>query len=274
MLTRTMIKNSIFLFKTYCPNLFLYLTEKEFETFLSKAFKHTTENNNGTPNNNFIVTFFELLREHRYNHSQIIKSEFRYFNYLLGEFKNYSNAKEFKNLLKGALYNFKQSNFHHALGEIAACLDFSSKYEFKKYEKSVGIKKSIDLEFQTDEKEFLLIEVFTIDFDKTRYESEKFKKYFDGKLKDKFESKTMDLDLTLKRKISLFPILSGFTVEIIREQSHYLKTICNSTFDSEGFQTYVPKAFGNIQGTFFNLFTIDEIIDPELIKKNYSQHAV
>lgn len=274
MLTKTMIENSIGLIKMYCPNLFLYLKEKEFISFLSNAIKYTNKNGGGTTSNNFIVTFFELIKEHNNNNSNIVRSEFSYFNYLLGEFQKYGSKKEFKNLLIGAINNFKQNNFHHALGEIAVCLNCSLKNNFEKYERELINNKSIDLEFTNVNKETILVEVLTIDYLKSKYEKENFKTFLDGRLRNKFKDKTKDLELNFKRKIKVFPVLNGFTIEIIKEQSEYLKNVSNSTIEKDGFQTYQPRAFGNIQGTFFNLFTIDEIIDPEKIKKNYSQHGV
>ena len=118
----------------------------------------------------------------------------------------------------------------------------------------------------------MLIDVLTIDYNKDKYEKEKFKAFFDGRLRVKFENKSKDLDSDMKNKIFIFPILSGCTTEIITEQSEYLKNVSSSTIEKDGFQTFPPRAFGNVQGTFFSLFTIDEIINPEIIRKNYSQH--
>lgn len=267
MLTKTMIENSIGLIKLYFPNLFIYLNEKKFITFLSKAIEHTKKIDGGTPNNNFIVTFFKLIEEHKSNKSKDIRNEFGYFNYLLGEFAKYGNKKEFKNLLLGVLYNFESNNFHHTLGEIGACLDLSLKNTFQKYERILDNGKSIDFEFANDIGETLYIDVLTIDYDKKRYEKENFKAFLDNRLKVKFENKSKNLGSEIKSKIFVFPILSGFTIDIIKEQSEYLKNVSNSTIEKEGFQTFPPRAFGNVQGTFFILFTIDQIIDPEEIKK-------
>ena len=90
----------------------------------------------------------------------------------------------------------------------------------------------------------------------------------------KFEDKSKDLDLDTKNVIFVFPILSGCTIEIIREQSEYLKNVSNSTIEKDGFQTFPPRVFGNAQGTFFSLFKIDEIINPEIIRNKYSQYGV
>lgn len=269
-----MIENSIGLINKYCPNLFLFINEKEFKTFLSKAIEHTEKNNDGTPNNNFIVTFFKLINEHKSNQSNEIRNEFAYFNYLLGEFAIYENKKEFKNLLLGVLYNFKSNNFHHTLGEIAVCLDLSLKHKFEKYERILENQKSLDFEFINANGKSILIDVLTIDYNKDKYEKEKFKDFLDGRLRAKFEDKSKDLDLDTKNVIFVFPILSGCTIEIIREQSEYLKNVSNSTIEKDGFQTFPPRVFGNAQGTFFSLFKIDEIINPEIIRNKYSQYGV
>lgn len=269
-----MIENSIGLINQYCPNLFLFLNKKEFITFLSKAIEHTEKNNGGTSNNNFIVTFFKLIDEHRSNESNYIRNEFSYFNYLLGEFADYENKREFKNLLLGVLYNFKSNNFHHTLGEIAVCLDLSLKYKFEKYERILENQKSLDFEFINTNEESILIDVLTIDYNKDRYEKENFKTFFDGRLRVKFEDKSKGLDSDTKKRIFVFPILSGCTAEIIKEQSEYLNNVSFSTIEKDGFQTFPPRAFGNVQGTFFSLFTINEIIEPETIRKNHSQHGV
>lgn len=269
-----MTENSIGLIKKYCPNLFLYMNEAEFITFLSKAIEYTENNGGGTPNNNFIVTFFKLIEEFRTDKTNEIRSEFAYFNHLLGKFKDYGNKIEFKNLLIGVLYNFQSNNFHHTLGEIAVCLDLCINYTFKKYERILKNESSIDFEFTNESGEIILVDAYTIDYNKERYEKDKFKTFLDYRLKEKFKAKTKDLDLETKRKIFVFPILSGFTIDIIKEQSDYLKKVSNSTIEKNDFQTFPPRAFGNVQGTFFCLFSIDEIIAPDKIRKNYSEHGV
>lgn len=57
----------------------------------------------------------------------------------------------------------------------------------------------------------------TIDYNKEKYEKDKIKKFIDKSLKDKFDDKTQDLNLNDKDKIFLYPILSGFTIEIIKK---------------------------------------------------------
>jgi len=272
-LTKTMIENSIRLINKYCPNLFLYINQSEFTEFLYKAIKHTKSNKDGTPNNNFIVTFFKLLEEHKVNNTNEIRNEFTYFNHLIGEFQKYGNKREFKNLLIGVLYNFNTNNFLHILGEIAICLSLCQKYTFKKYERVLENNNSIDFEFTNENGEIILVDVFTINFNKEKYEKEKFKIFLDNRLKTKFQSKTKDLNLVTKENIFVTPILSSFTIDIIKEQSEYLKIVSRSTIERNGFQTFPPKVFGNIQGTFFSLFTIDEIIDLEKIQEKYSHYS-
>jgi len=270
MITDARITYSIGITKLYFPKLFNYLTEKEFETFIRKAYNHTSDFNGGTPINNFINQFFNLLEEHHTNKSKDIRNEFGYFNYLLGEFSKYSNQKKFKNLLLGALYNFDRNNFHHSLGEIGACLDLSQQRTFQKYEQTLVNGKSIDFVFSTNEGHLVYVDVVTIDYDKSRYEKEKFQFFLDKRLSDKFLSKSNDLEKEIKNDIYIYPILSGFSIQIIKEQSEYLMNINNSTIEKNNYQSFSPKAFGNIQGTFFNLFSIEEIISPELIKNKTS----
>jgi hypothetical protein len=85
---------------------------------------------------------------------------------------------------------------------------------------------------------------------------------------DKFRNKTIKLvDKELQKDIYIYPILWGFTTEIIKEQAEYLINISNSTLEQNDFQSFAPKAFGNIQGTFFNLFSIEQIVNPDLMKQ-------
>lgn len=274
MLTEKIIENSLNLINQYCPNLLIYLRKEEFISFLSKAIEHTENHNGGTPDNSFIVTFFKLVEEVRFNKSFTIRYEFSYFNHLLGEFSKYENKKEFRNLIRAVLFNFRSNNFHHILGEIAACLDLSLKLTFNKYEQTLTNNKSVDFEFFNINNDIIYIDVLTIDYNKAKYERENFETFLHNRLKAKFESKTENLDLNIKKKFFVYPILSGFTIEIIKEQSDYLIFLKDSILEKDGFQTFPPRVFGSIQGTFFNLFYIDEIIDPEKIKKRYRKHMI
>lgn len=262
MITDTMIANGIGLMKMYLPNLFEFISENEFEQYLRKSYNHSEEHGGGTPYNNFLVTFFKLIEEHYTNSSSEIRNEFGYFNFLLGKFKEYGNARDFKNLILSSLNNFKANNFKHILGEIAACVDLSNKGKFIKYERVLENGKSLDFHFQMENQDFY-IDVVNIDFDASKYEKENFQKFLDGRLLQKFESKSINLSDETKTQIVIYPILYGFTVEIIKEQEEYLKAIHLSRFPKVGFQSFEPKCFGNIQGTFFNLFSIDEIVNFE-----------
>lgn len=262
MITDTMIANGIGLMKMYLPNLFEFISEKEFEQYLRKSYNHSEEHGGGTPYNNFSVTFFKLIEEHRFNSSSEIRNEFGYFNFLLGKFKEFGNAKDFKNLIISTLNNFKANNFKHILGEIAAYVDFTNKATFVKYEKVLDNGKSLDFHFEEGKQDFY-IDVVNIDFEASKYEKENFQKFLDGRLLQKFESKSINLCDEAKTHIVIYPILYGFTVEIIKEQVEYLKSIHLSKFSKNGFQSLEPKCFGNIHGTFFNLFSIDEIVNFE-----------
>jgi len=265
-----MIENGIGVIKTYLPNLFVYISEKEFEKYLRKSYIHSEENGGRTPHNNFLVTFFKLIEEHYTNTSSELREEFGYFNFLLGKHKEFGNPKNFKNLIISTLNNFKSNNFKHILGEIAACVDISNKANFIKYETVLENGKSIDFHFEMEKHDFY-IDVVSFEFDAKKYEKENFKKFLDGRLLQKFEDKSKNLSDDLKKQIVVYPILYGFTVEIIKEQEEYLKSIHLARFDNIGFQSFEPKCFGKIQGTFFNLFSIDEIVNFEKYYKSNRQ---
>ena len=263
MISNTMISNGIGLMKEYLPNLFLYISEKEFEQFLRKSYEHSEKNGGGTPNNNFLVTFFKLIEEHYKNTSNDIRNEFGYFNFLLGKFQEFGQNKDFKSLINSTLTNFKSSNFKHVLGEAAACVDLCSKAKFVKYENVLENRKSLDFQFLFEEKYTFYIDVVNFDFDINKYEKENFEKFLNGRLLQKFNDKTEGLKNDLKEKVIIYPILYAFTVEIVKEQEEYLKSINLSKVNTKGFQSFEPKFFGNIQGTFFNLFSVDQIVNSE-----------
>lgn len=273
MINDTMIANGIGLVKTYLPNLFEYISEKDFEQYLRKSYNYSEENGGGTPYNNFLVTFFKLIEEHYTNSSFEIREEFGYFNFLLGKFKEFGNPKNFRSLILSTLNNFKSNNFKHVLGEIAACVNISNKANFVKYETVFDNGKSIDFHFEMEKQDFY-IDVVSFDFNSKKYEKEKFKKFLDGRLLQKFEYKSKKLSDDLKKRIVIYPILYGFTIEIIKEQEEYLKSIHLARFDKIGFQSFEPKCFGNIQGTFFNLFSIDEIVNFEKYYKSNNKSQI
>ncbi|NKI26561.1 hypothetical protein HCG49_08295 [Arenibacter sp. 6A1] len=264
MLSEIRIKNSLGIVNLYFKNLFEYLSEKEFLTFIEKGFEFMDKNNGLNTKTNFITSFNNLLLEHQFNNSNIIRNEFSYFNYLLGEFKSYGEFKDFKDLIKASLFNFEKHSFHHVLGEIATCLILSEKYAFKKYEKELVNKRSIDFEFLNRQNETIYIDVKTIDYNISKYEKEKFSDFLNSRLKQYYEDKTEKLDFETKKKIFIFPIISGLNLEIIKENQEYLNTIYeSSTLEIDKFQSFSPRIFGNIQDTFFRLFSINEIINPE-----------
>lgn len=260
MITEQMIMNGINVMKTYIPNLFIFLKEKDIETFLRKSYKHT--GGIGRTKNNFIVTFFMLIDEIKENKSEVIRNEFGYFNFLLGKFNEIGNNKKFKELIIASLNNFSSNNFKHILGEIAACGDISSKADFVEYEKDFENGKSLDFHFKKENLDFF-IDVVNIDFNAEKYEKENFQKFLDGRLLQKFNDKSINLSDELKKQIIIYPVLYGFTVEIVKEQEAYLNSIHLTRYHKNGFQSFEPRFFGNIQGTFFNLFSIDQIVNSE-----------
>lgn len=259
MITDTIIKNSIGLIRMYLPNLLQVLTEKEFENFIRVSYDFTEKNGGGTKRDSFIVTFFKLVEEHQKNNSNEIRNEFGYFNYLIGEFIKLGKAKAFKDLIISSLNDFSQNRFIHILGEIAACLDLSSHLVLQKYEQELVNRKQADFFLLDKQGKEIYVDVVTIEFDKNKYQQEKFSKFIDGRLQQKFEKKTLNLPLVEKQKMYIYPILYGFTVEIIKQNASYLRSIENFKLPEQSFQSFSPRAFGNIQGTFFNLFTIEEI---------------
>ena len=261
MITDTMIENGTGLVRMYLPNLFNFISDKEFEKYLRKSYKHSEKQNFETLNN-FLSTFFMLVEEHRINTSSEIRNEFGYFNFLLGKFKEFENNKNFKSLILATLYNFEFNNFKHVLGEIAAYVDLSREANFVKYERKFDNGKSLDFHFEMGKQNFY-IDVVNIDFEEEKYEKENFQKFLDRRILQKFESKSINLKDEAKERIVIYPILHGFTVEIIKEQEEYLKSIHISSFSKNSFQCFEPKCFGNIQGTFFKLFSIDEIVNFE-----------
>lgn len=265
MLSKTSISNGISLLKSYCPNLFEFITEKDFGSFLRRSYNHTMEHGGGTPNNNFIVTFFELLKEHSLNHSTEIRSEFCYFNFLLGEFLKITNPKKFKDLVKGSLLNLETNNFKHSLGEAAACVELCQLFNFVKYEITLENGKSVDLHFQRKGQHDLYVEVYNIEINEEKYEKHNFQSFLNGRLLEKFISKSTELSKDRKKQIIIYPILNGISVDIVKEQEFYLKSLNLYKLTDYGFQSFEPKCFGNIQGlqgTIFNLFSIDQIVNP------------
>ncbi len=259
------------LMKHYLPNLFHYLTENEFQELLNQLYQHSLRSDSPITVRGFGSSFFKLIEELRTNEGNQVKNEFKYFNYLLGEFLKFGNHKEFKNLLRGHLFNLKVNNFHHALGEVAICLELVQMSQLIKYEFPLPNGNNADFEFSLNEDCSVYIDVYTIDYKKSKYEKQNFEKFLDKRIFDKYHSKTQGLSQELKRKIYVYPILSGFSPEIIKEQGDYLYDICNSSLERNNYQSFSPKAFGNIQGTFFNLFSLEEIMNPDLIIAKYGK---
>ncbi|MGH2664847.1 hypothetical protein [Flavobacterium sp.] len=259
------INQSIAIIKLYCPNLLEFISEKEFGEFIRKSINHTSQNGGGTTNNNFLVTFFRLVGEHSTNESEITRTEFKYFNYVLGKFLKLGKNKAFKDLLIGVIFNFEQSSFKNILGEIGAGLTLSTIFKLNKYEKSLSNGKSVDFEFIDNSNNIILVEVLNIEFDSKRYHNPQlFQKFICGRLQQKFNDKTLNLDDTEKAKLYIFPVLHGFTIEIIRENADFLNNLYKREFKEIGFNSCMPRVFINIQGTYFDFFTTKQISNHEL----------
>lgn len=253
-------QNTLGILKMYIPNLFIYLTEIEIKAFIDKAILSTKEDVT-IMNGNFLISFFILVKEHKENKSSIIRNEFGYMNYLLGKFNEVNpNSRAFKNLVLAVVYDFKQNGFLNALGEISACLtmlDYGC--EFSHYEKSLSNGKTIDFEFTKNNGGKILVDVVTVHFDSTKYENPNgLKTLLCKRISDKFNRKTCGLSDIEKKDIYIFPILSGFTIDIIKENKLFLNNIdeaCEAKFNC--FQGHI---FGNLDSEYFDLFTTDEII--------------
>lgn len=247
----------IAIIKLYCPNLLDFISEKEFRVFIRKSINNTSRNGN---TNNFSLTFFRLVKEHATNESRIIRAEFKYFNYVLGKFLRLAKNKAFKDLLIGVMLNFKQSNFKNILGEIGAAVTLSTVLKLNEYEKSLSNGKSVDFEFIDNANKIVLIEVLNIEFDPTRYDNPQlFQKFICGRLKQKFDDKTLNLDDGEKAKLYIFPVLHGFTEDIIRENADFLNNLYKREFKEIGFNSCIPRVFIKIQDTYFDFFSTKQI---------------
>lgn len=265
MLNETIIGNCKKLFQLYMPNLLSLLTENEFLNFIEKAYNFTIKHDGKTANGNFVATFLMLVEEVAKNESEEIRNELGYFNFLLGEFAKIEKNKEFKNLVLGVVNNFEKNDFKNVLGEIAACLALSNDAELVKYERVQENNKSMDFEFKDVEGNLFLVEVLNIEYKSDKYEKgAPFEKFICHRLEDKFNEKSIDLSDDDKSRILIFPIIQGFSIQIVRENLLFLTTINKKRFPKDKFNSFNPKAFAKVQGTYFSLFTMEEIAVGEL----------
>lgn len=265
MLTKTMIDNSEKLFQLYIPNLLSLLSESEFLSFLEKSYSFVTLNDGKIRNSNFLATFLMLIQEVANNDSEEIRNELGYFNHLLGEFAKVQKNKEFRNLVLSVINNFDKNDFKNVLGEIAVCLTLSQKSELLKYERVLENNKSIDFEFKDINGEIFLVDVLNIEYNSAKYEKGKpFEKFICGRLETKFNEKSINLNEESKKRLVIFPIIYGLTIEIVRENEAFLTTISKNRFPKDGFNSFNPMSFAKVQGTYFSLFTMEEIAVGEL----------
>jgi hypothetical protein len=256
-------QNSLGTLKLYCPNLFYYISDKDFLLFIDKAIRHTYPKG-GTDKNNFIVTFFKLVNEHKLNDSNEIRNEFAYFNFLLGKSIQIGiNQTKFRDLIISTLYNFELNNFLNAIGEIAALLDISNGYKFINYEVPLPNGKNVDFQLESASTKINInVDVSNIYHDTDRYENEKnFETFIRKRLHDKYTAKTNDLPETEKNKVYIFPIIHGLTIKIIQSNSEFLIDINkSSTQYANSFQSFSPRVFANMGGLYYGLFSIPEFI--------------
>ncbi|MNU87709.1 hypothetical protein D3C71_774980 [compost metagenome] len=265
MLNKTIIENSKKLLQLHIPNLLRLLTENEFISFIKKSYEFTVLNDGKTANTNFLATFLMLVEEVAENKSQEIRNELGYFNFLLGEFAKTKKNKEFKNLVLSVVNNFEKNDFKNTLGEIAVCLTLSNNSELIKYESVQRNNKSIDFEFKDADGNTFLVEVLNIEYNSARYEKgDPFEKFICGRLETKFNEKSTDLSDHDKNRMLIFPIIHGVSIEIVRENISFLTSINKKRFPKEGFNSFNPMSFAKVQGTYFRLFTMEEIAVGEL----------
>ena len=265
MLNQKIIENTKKILQLYIPNLLSLLTKKEFLSYLEKSYSFIVLNDGKIVNRNFLVTILLLVEEQATNESQEIRNELGYFNFLLGEFAKIKKNKAFKNLVLGVLYNFNKNDFKNVLGEIAVCLALSNKVELLKYESIQQNNKSIDFEYKYSDGKTFLVEVFNIDYNIAKYQKgAPFEKFICGKLEEKFNEKSIDLNDHDKGRIIIFPIIHGFSIKIVQENILFLTTINKNRFPKDGFNSFNPMSFAKVQGTYFNLFTMAEIAVGEL----------
>lgn len=265
MITKTMIDNCEKLFQLYIPNLLSLLSEREFLSFLEKSYSFAMLNDGKTRNSNFLATFLMLIQEVANNDSEEIRNELGYFNHLLGEFSKVQKNKEFRNLVLSVINNFDKNDFKNVLGEIAVCLTLSQKSELLKYERVLENNKSIDFEFKDINGEIFLVDVLNIEYNSAKYEKGKpFEKFICGRLETKFNEKSMNLNEENKKRLVIFPIIHGLTIEIVRENEVFLTTISKNRFPKDGFNSFNPMSFAKVQGTYFSLFSMEEIAVGEL----------
>lgn len=255
-----MIDNCKKLFQLYIPNLLNYFSEKDFLIFLEALHSFTLLHDGKVASSNFVSTFLMLVEEVKINESQELRNELGYFNYLLGEFEKIEKNKEFKNLVKGVINNLKKNDFKNVLAEIAVCLNLSTRAELVKYERVLENKKSIDFEFKDTDNNFFLVEVYNIDYNSAKYEIGKpFEKFICERLQKKFNEKAVNLDNQHKSRLLIFPVIHGLTIDIVRENKLFLTTLCKKKFYENGFNSFNPMSFAKVQGTYFDLFTMEEI---------------
>ncbi|MFV8336030.1 hypothetical protein ACNQF7_08065 [Flavobacterium sp. RSP29] len=203
------------------------------------------------------------------NESQEMRNELGYFNFLLGEFAKIKKNKEFKNLVLSVVNNFEKNDFKNVLGEIAVCLVLSNNSELLKYERVQQNNKSMDFEFKDVDGNTFLVEVLNIEYKSDKYEKgTPFEKFICGRLETKFNEKSLDLDDNDKDKMFIFPIIHGLSIEIVRENILFLTTINKKRFPKDRFNSFNPMAFAKVQGTYFSIFTMEEIALGELKRNN------
>ncbi len=268
-------KNGVAIIKKYIPNLFFYLTEREVESFIEKGYKFTSTIKEGTPLNNFLGLFLQLVMSHAGQGSHITIREFGIFNLLIGEFyATIGENRSFKNLLLGNINDFKQNNFLNSLSEIAALIELTKHHSFNEYEASLQNGKSIDFHLKDLKTgKSIFVDVVSIYFDPSRYENKKgFKKFIKHRIHSKYNSKVQGLKKLRKSNIYIFPIyhdISGLhekSQAILESNKKFLTSIKRGNCILLRNKTFEIHFFVNLNFEKYNLVSAKEYF--RLLPKN------
>ncbi|MFC0878901.1 hypothetical protein ACE01N_20070 [Saccharicrinis sp. FJH2] len=256
--TKTIIKNSIELINTYCPNLFRFITKSEFSDFIRKSILFVEKNEEIEMSANFLSSMFELINELEKNASNQIRIEYGTLNYLLGEGIKRNLGSKFKHLVKGSILNFSDQSILDVMGELAACITLDKTYQFENYEYVLQNKKSIDFVF-LNQSTPLLIEVLNVKINQNKYDKSNFINFLTKRIVDKHEDKTQNLPDIEKDKIYIFPILHELTESIIQEQKLNLSKFNTKLKDELNINCFLPHTFCRYVDEYYTFKHVHEI---------------
>jgi hypothetical protein len=248
----TIIKNSLGLINTYCPNIFRFITETEFTEFIKKAYLFTEENDGIERKANFLSSFLELSKEHSLNNSNQIRTEYGTLNYLLEEGVKRNLGRKFKDLVKSSILNFSDQAILDVMGELGACIALSDSYRLQNYEHRLQNGKYIDFVF-TNQSSNIFVEILNVKINIDRYEKIGFISFMKKRVIDKYNDKVQNLPTIEKENIYILPVLHGLNQNVIQEQYQYFSKfdrIMKSDFNLNCFLPYSFCSYNNEPHTF------------------------